>query len=103
MSTSFRLDEPDQRLLLPEDLREWLPELPEELARRESRLAKIQEAKAEEKRRQEEEDRKRREDNDEPPKSAERSDIFFVAPTPPPIPSAPRKKGATETLKPTRS
>src|SRR5436309_2347259 len=26
MSTSFRPYEPDQRLLLPEDLREWLPE-----------------------------------------------------------------------------
>lgn len=53
-------------------------ELPEELARRESRLAKIQEAKAaleaeakaeaEQKRREEEEERKRREREGEPPK-----------------------------------
>lgn len=60
-------------------------ELPEELARRESRLAKIQEAKAaleaeakaeaEEKRRHEEEERKRREEDDEPPKPGKKAEI----------------------------
>jgi transposase len=63
-------------------------ELPEELARRESRLQKIQEAKArlearakaeaEAKRRAEEEDRKRREEEGEPPKPGKKAEISEV-------------------------
>jgi transposase len=63
-------------------------ELPEELARRESRLAKIQEAKAaleaeakaeaDERRRQDEEERKRRERDGDPPKPGRKAEIAEV-------------------------
>ena len=63
-------------------------ELPKELARRESRLKKIQEAKeeleaeakvaAEEKRREEEEDRRRRKQDGEPPKRGRKTEISEV-------------------------
>lgn len=63
-------------------------ELPEELARRESRLRKIQEAKArleararaeaEAKRRAEEEERKRREEEGEPPKPGKKAEISEI-------------------------